>query len=229
MIITSETIVVEPRSDKSVTVVVDRPHVRLSNLAISHEIADHFLITGINFGRQNQLLGPGAIPAALFSTKAAPEDYDFDALDDDDNKVVTISATNISTRPRPFAVSLVTSPLREQPRASLRRVLGFGSTPIPPGTSAKISVQPGHDFVADRLVVPSTIADHFSVTSIECVTLEQLATSPIPATTFSEKCARVTRRGLALELVPSSCFLTITVENTSRKFCDFTCAFVGIF
>lgn len=231
-LLTSKTIVVEPGYNESVEVVIDNPNQRLKRLLISHEIADHFLVTGLSFGGRGQMLSPGGVPAALFSTEATPEDYDFDALG---NGPVKISATNTSGEPRPFDIVLVMGVFLKDlsfptPR---RNFLGFGSTSIPAGASANISVEPTRTFYGARLVVPSATAEHFAVSSIRCNMVEQLSfamtTSPVPAMVFSEKAPQIGRHGFDLDRVRPHEFLTIQIHNTSRDARNFSCAFTGMF
>jgi hypothetical protein len=231
-LLTSKTIVIEPGYDESVEVVIDNPNQRLKRLLISHEIADHFMMTKLSFGGRDQMLSSSGVPAALFSTEAAPEDYDFDVLG---NGPVKISATNTSGEPRPFSVVLVMGVfLKDLSFPSPRRnFLGFGSTLIPAGASADIGAKPTRSFYGARLVVPSAMTEHFAVSGIRCNFTEQLSfamtTSPVPAMVFSEKAPQIGRHGFDLDRVRPHEFLTIQIHNTSRDAHNFSCAFTGMF
>jgi hypothetical protein len=232
-ILTSETIVIEPNHDKSVVILPD-PRFRPRQILIPHEAANNFFVTEIKFGRRSQLLSTGAVHASLFSNNAAPEDFDFEPLKEDED--IKISATNISDKPTPFSVSLVGDRwdrnLRHEQKTTqlVRNFIGFGSTNLQPGSSANISVQPQLPFHGERLIIPSSLADNFAVSSIKCGHNEQMViSSPVPAMLFSEQNPQIGMRGLALDVVHTSMLLTIQIVNTSNNIRNFSCSFVGTF
>lgn len=228
----SNTIDVEPRSDKSV-VITPPPNFNLRRFLIEEDIAKRFLITGIAFGKNNQLLGPGSIPALLFSAGGLHHSYDFDHnLVGDDIK---ISATNITTEPHPFFVVAigdlnehVSIPNKTNPPTHVHRrtFLGLGHTSIPPEQSAIIAVQPAYAFRTEELFIPSTIAKSFVVRGIKVGHMDQMLTSsPIPGQLFTEKV--IPPATLKLDVCAPQVFLSLSVDNLSKTHQNFNAAFVG--
>lgn len=226
------TVLVEPRQDKSVSF-LPPPGFRLRRLILPMEYARRFVVTNVSFGDvpriNSQMMSPGAVPGVLFSEDAVPENYDFGTLHEGDE--ISVSATNISSEPSHFTVVFMGDTDLPYENLQLRRnFLGFGVTTVRPGLQANIAVQPVLPFRAERLVIPSSMVESFTISDIKVGANSQLRlSSPLPANLFTEQSPMTGSRGLALDTVHRSLFLTIKVNNISKVPCDFSCAFVGVF
>jgi len=89
----SSSTIIGSGSDATV-VVAPPPKFHLHRFLIDKTVAEKFLITGIAFDKNNQMLSPGAIPALLFSETGPHLSYDFDPNPTGDE--IRISATNIT-------------------------------------------------------------------------------------------------------------------------------------
>jgi hypothetical protein len=227
-ILKPKAVVVEPGCDLPLVVKAPR-NFRLRRLIVDRAVTENFAITALSFNKNNQFIGPGAVPALLFAHDAYPENYDFDLLNEDDE--IKLSVANLSSKVRSFAVGLLgdSEPIRQHER---NQFLGLGFTSVPEGGSCNISVQPGLTFFStfrgERLVIPSTIAEHFEVTDIKVGKVSQMrSTQPVPATVFTEQTPYLGRMGLALDVCSPSMFITISVENKSKRARSFCGALIG--
>lgn len=224
-IIKSEEITIHPNCDRTVSIIPPPGLKRLSRLVVDDLLAARFIITGIALGRRNQMMSPGAVPAELF-TRTFGGDYNFDLLPPDTE--VRISATNISAELSPFEIAILGDDDIAEAPPKRRNFIGFGNTTVAPKSQARICVQPGYAFRAERPIIPSTIAENFTVSNILVGKQEQLRTSsPIPADLFSEKV--LGGLGLGFDVCAPSVFLTIVVNNVSTEAQNFRCAFIGTF
>jgi len=100
------------------------------------------------------------------------------------------------------------------------------SPPIMPGVGAiDIVSRPQICFRGERLVIPSTIAQHFSIIDIKVGNRSQLANSTaLPAMTFCENAIGVR---LALDTAVVAQDIALVVENDSRDEQTFTAALIG--
>jgi hypothetical protein len=203
------------------------PGFRLRRLIIPGEIAEHFLLTSLAFGKNNQMMSPGAVPAILFSDNANPQSYDFDPNPENDE--IKISVTNQSDKTIMFVAAAFGD---DSPDAKVNHTnfIGLGNTSVPSGQGANICVQPAQKFQGRRLVVPSTIGSDFSITGIKVGHHDQFRdnTPPIPAFLFSETRVPETN-DLNLDTCHESVFLTLSVLNTSRDTKNFSAALTGLF
>jgi hypothetical protein len=206
---------------------------RPRQVIIPKDIASRFIVDNIfidRFGQKkndSQMMSPGGLPAAVFAEDAVTETYDFDSTRPCDK--FCLSVTNRSTEPSPFMFCLSGDIEPVDPSLQFRHLpLGFGGWLVQPRGRIHVYTQPIKPFKGQRLVVPSQIADNFSISQIRVGKHDQLTTSA-PASLFTEQTPRVGAQGLGLDTVSPSLFLEIVADNISQTVCHFTCAFLGTF
>lgn len=100
--------------------------------------------------------------------------------------------------------------------------------PAPPtihGSAVDVVSRPQVVFRGERLIIPSNVAQHFSVIDIKVANRSQLANSTaLPAMAFCESARGVT---LALDTAVVAQDITIVVENESSSDQTFTAALFG--
>lgn len=112
-----------------------------------------------------------------------------------------------------------------EPQKSREFPLGFPETDIPAGATREVIVQPQIPFRGERLVIPSDIAGLFSIDDIRVGKNSQfVASSPIPARTFSEVGVGV---GLHLDTAQVSQQIVLRVRNISGQDATFRAALIG--
>lgn len=217
---------ISPRADRTLRARTGR-YFRIAQLSIPHETAAKLLLTSLSVAGRSQFLSAGCVPALLFSDQAVVEDFDLDPTTETDDEIC-VSLTNTTDLPAEVEVTLRGYVEGEVLAGAKRRFMGLGSTLIAGGQRCNVHVQPARIFQAERLVVPSTVADHFRLVDVKVGKSSQLVSSgSLPAAMFTEKVPQSVERGLAIDFCYPSVFLTITVDNVSGEARYFTGALVG--
>jgi hypothetical protein len=220
----TDQVVADPLRDVRVSF-CPSPGFRLRRLVVQPEVAERFVITGITFGKRNQLLCPGAVPAQLF-LPSLTNHYDFDELALGEE--IEVSATNISEKRAPFSMAAVGDGESRDPHSSqFQSFIGLGVTTVRPQKTANVFITPALNFLADELLVPSSVAAHFLINGIRVGNRDQTRGACAPASMFAETCPR--RKNIALEMCHRNVFLAIAVENTSDVPRNFMGALAGTF
>jgi len=225
-------LVVEPETTRTAVLELTESF-RPKQVIIPKDIARRFVVDDIFIDQfrqgknDSQMMSPGSLPAAVFAEDAIAETYDFDSTRPCDK--FCLSVTNITTEPSPFMFCLSGDREPLDPNLQSRHLpLGFGRWLVQPRGRIHVYTQPIKPFKGQRLVVPSQIADNFSISQIRVGKHDQLTTSA-PASLFTEQTPRVGAQGLGLDTVSPSLFLEIVADNISQTVCHFTCAFLGTF
>jgi hypothetical protein len=193
-------------------------------LVVPHGFAEDFLITDIKCRGYSQLISTGALPALFFSDLAFPEILYFDRLRENEDMIVSV--TNQSQHNRSFSCRVLGD---VEPMAGPRQhVLGCGSTLVAGRGSANINVQPLVEFTPCRLVIPSTIRQHFRVEGLYRVSdgerLSLFSSPDLLGQNFTELMVN----DIDLEhSVSRKQFLTISVTNLTEQGRNFQAAVVG--
>jgi hypothetical protein len=104
-------------------------------------------------------------------------------------------------------------------------VIGFGPTVILGDSTAIFQAQPQLIFRGSRLIVPSALANNFSINDIRVGKDSQaVSANPIPAAAFSELAVGV---NLGLDTATPGIIITISVSNTTRAQQTFSAALIG--
>ncbi len=104
-------------------------------------------------------------------------------------------------------------------------VIGFGPTSIPAGESATFIAKPNADFDGERLIVPSSLANSFSIEDISVGGESQaVSANPIPAAAFSELSVGV---NLGLRKANEKAELQLKVLNATKESQTFAAALIG--
>jgi hypothetical protein len=104
-------------------------------------------------------------------------------------------------------------------------VIGFGPTPINGNMTAIFQAQPQLIFRGSRLIVPSALANNFSINDIRVGKDSQaVSANPIPAAAFSELAVGV---NLGLDTATPGIIITISVSNTIVMLQTFAAALIG--
>jgi hypothetical protein len=104
-------------------------------------------------------------------------------------------------------------------------VIGFGPIQIPAGETKIFKAQLKDDFSGTRLIVPSMLANDFSVNDIRVGGDSQaLSGNPIPAAAFSELAVGV---NLGLKKAKKGDDLELHVSNTTKDMKTFSAALIG--
>jgi hypothetical protein len=105
-------------------------------------------------------------------------------------------------------------------------IVGFGTSTVPAHSPCKVSVRPAVAFRPERLVVPSTIADHFRVATIEVDGVRQLSSvGSVPALAFTGRSPHL--QNLKRDVAKLDDFVSVTVVNDSDVEQVFQCALTG--
>jgi hypothetical protein len=103
--------------------------------------------------------------------------------------------------------------------------VGFGPASIEPGVTATFIAELTCDYDGERLIVPSSLANHFSVNDITVDEKSQVVSSnPIPAAAFSELAVGV---NLGLKTAKKDSKIALKVANTSSTAQVFAAAMIG--
>lgn len=104
-------------------------------------------------------------------------------------------------------------------------VIGFGPTVILANSTAIFQAQPQLIFRGSRLIVPSALANNFSINDIRVGKDSQaVSANPIPAAAFSELAVGV---NLGLDTATPGIIITISVSNTTAAQQTFAAALIG--
>jgi len=104
-------------------------------------------------------------------------------------------------------------------------VIGFGPTVILANSTAIFQAQPQLIFRGSRLIVPSALANNFSINDIRVGKDSQaVSANPIPAAAFSELAVGV---NLGLDTATPGIIITISVSNTTAAQQTFSAALIG--
>ena len=104
-------------------------------------------------------------------------------------------------------------------------VIGFGPTVIMANSTAIFQAQPQLIFRGSRLIVPSALANNFSINDIRVGKDSQaVSANPIPAAAFSELAVGV---NLGLDTATPGIIITISVSNTTAAQQTFSAALIG--
>jgi hypothetical protein len=107
--------------------------------------------------------------------------------------------------------------------AARRFPLGFVSGSIPPGGFADVKANPQIAFRAERLVIPNTLADFFSIVDLKVGNRSQFVSSgEVPALVFSEQGVGI---ALRMDTAQVSQDVVISVRNITDTFPTPTAAF----
>lgn len=200
-----------------------------TSISIPHEVAEHFYITDIKINKNSQFINPSCLPALVFSDRASPVELDLDPLQK--SSCITISVVNTSTfSAQTFEYLVRGTRIPPHPNVPKRVVVGLGSTQVQPRGSLNVSVQLVDETKLSRLIVPSSIADHFTIHSIRTsTTLQQLSpqyhlNEPTPAAEYAEHKSCLTDLAICVE---KQGFVTISAENITDAPRNFSGAFVG--
>jgi len=201
---------------------------RPSRMSVPDEVARRLMVTGLDVGGREQRVGPGAVPALLFSDRAVVEDLDLDPVVGVDE--VSVSFLNFSDGPvAPFEVVLSGYADGEVLADVGRRVVGLGSTTVLAGQRCHVCVQPKSSFRAGRLVVPSDVAGDFRIVDVWVGLNSQLAApGSLPATEHTEVVPQPEDCPLCRDTCPASAWITVAVENVSGADRSFTGALCGV-
>ena len=111
------------------------------------------------------------------------------------------------------------------PGDAIMCAIGLGSTLVYGVSSANIDVQPFEDFHLDRLIISSSVAEHFLVSDLK-VGVESQFDSPgvLPGTSFTENVFAIKLKG---SLAKRRQFITVCVTNQSKEAQNFQGALIG--
>jgi hypothetical protein len=220
-----ENSIIPPATNYKFTIIAEQ-YFRVRQIVIPHNIAERLVVTELSMGRLSQMASVGCVPAMLFSDRAATESYDLDPVSAGGE--ISISLTNLSEVPTEFEVAFMGHTERDVCPDRRRSFFGLGATDIRPGEYCNITVRPHIAFRSERLVVPSTIADHFDVIDIKVGYNSQLLSpGSIPAKQYTEKVPQSSEKVLCRDVCQPSVFHTVAVCNNSSKTQVFTGAMVG--
>jgi len=125
----------------------------------------------------------------------------------------------------PYAYSGYPHIVNQPPTQVREFVIGFGPTPITGLSTAIFQAQPQLIFRGSRLIVPSSLANFFSINDIRVGKDSQAVSSnPIPAAAFSELAVGV---NLGLDTATPGIIMTISVSNTNTMTQTFSAALIG--
>ena len=198
----------------------------IEQLLVPSGIAGDFLITDIKVGKDSQFIGPGCLPAAVFSTDAIPEllsGYDLLRA----NQLVVLSVTNQAAQERTFSAILRCLSIGKKVWLKRNNMVGFGSTLVPGGGSARIHSQVTVPFRPERIIVPTSSWGSFEVVSLIAGSLSSNGAErvePAQGSSFAE-----TSPGLVefKNTIPTGGWLTIFVKNVSNRAANFQGAVAG--
>lgn len=128
------------------------------NIVVPEEVARDFLVANFQVGKNSQFVSAEAVSAYFFARRSRTEDLAFDTLPR--GMKMRLSVTNLRDEPRTFSAVLrgeLCPPAPSSHPKPRRAVLGLGCTVVPPGTTARVSVQPQVGFRPDYLVVPPDV------------------------------------------------------------------------
>lgn len=104
-------------------------------------------------------------------------------------------------------------------------IIGFGPTAVNANSTATFQAQPQLVFRGSRLIIPSTIANNFSVNDIRVGKDSQaVSANAIPAAAFSELGVGV---ALGLDTATPGILITLLVSNTTGGSQTFSAALIG--
>jgi hypothetical protein len=104
-------------------------------------------------------------------------------------------------------------------------VIGFGPVVILANSTAIFQAQPQLIFRGSRLIVPSALANNFSINDIRVGKDSQaVSANPIPAAAFSELAVGV---NLGLDTAVPGIIITISISNTTAAQQTFAAALIG--
>jgi len=111
------------------------------------------------------------------------------------------------------------------PGDAIMCAIGLGSTLVRSCCSANINVQPLEEFHLDRLIISSSVAEHFLVSDLK-VGVESQFDSPgaLPGTSFTENVFAIKLKG---SLARRRQFITVCVTNQSKEAQNFQGALIG--
>jgi hypothetical protein len=110
-------------------------------------------------------------------------------------------------------------------RVSTDYVVGFGLHMVPARERLVVSVRPDVAFRPVRLVIPSEVARHFQVVSVEIGLKNQIVSIfALPAVMFTEQAHGV---HLGMDVASPTDNVSVTVVNTSDAEQNFQCGLVG--
>jgi len=125
----------------------------------------------------------------------------------------------------PYAYSGYPHIVNHPPTQVREFVIGFGPTLILGSSTAIFQAQPQLIFRGSRLIVPSALANNFSINDIRVGKDSQAVSSnPIPAAAFSELAVGV---NLGLDTATPGIIITISVSNTTLAQQTFSAALIG--
>jgi len=125
----------------------------------------------------------------------------------------------------PYAYSGYPHIVNHPPTQVREFVIGFGPTIILANSTAIFQAQPQLIFRGSRLIVPSALANNFSINDIRVGKDSQAVSSnPIPAAAFSELAVGV---NLGLDTATPGIIITISVSNTTAAQQTFSAALIG--
>lgn len=125
----------------------------------------------------------------------------------------------------PYAYSGYPHIVNHPPTQVREFVIGFGPTVILANSTAIFQAQPQLIFRGSRLIVPSALANNFSINDIRVGKDSQAVSSnPIPAAAFSELAVGV---NLGLDTATPGIIITISVSNTTAAQQTFSAALIG--
>lgn len=135
-------------------------------------------------------------------------------------------APNLYRAPHPAAYGMGQPAIVHNPPTQVREfIIGFGPTVVNANSTAVFTAQPQLIFRGSRLIIPSTIANNFSVNDIRVGKDSQAVSSnPIPAAAFSELGVGV---ALGLDTATPGILITLSVANTTGGNQTFSAALIG--
>ena len=197
----------------------------IEQLLVPSGIAGDFLITDIKVGKDSQFIGPGCLPAAVFSTDAIPEllsGYDLLRA----NQPVVLSVTNQAAQERTFSAILRCLRIGKKVWPK-RNMVGFGSTLVPGGGSARIHSQVTVPFRPERIIVPSSLWGSFKVVSLITGSLSSNGAERVEPAQGSPFAETSPGRVEFKNTVPWGGWLIIFVKNMSNRAANFQGAVAG--
>ncbi len=125
----------------------------------------------------------------------------------------------------PYAYSGYPHIVNHPPTQVREFVIGFGPTVILANSTAIFQAQPQLIFRGSRLIIPSALANNFSLNDIRVGKDSQAVSSnPVPAAAFSELAVGV---NLGLDTATPGIIITISVSNTTAAQQTFSAALIG--
>jgi hypothetical protein len=212
---------VPPLSSASMTITA-REKFWPTSFSIPHEVAEHFYVTDVKIDKNSQFISPGCLPALVFSDQAASEEIDFEELQKP-SSTLTISVTNASSTSKTFSGTLKGTKIPRSPDKPQKIIVGLGSTLVKPDQIMNVNTLiRAHNTKLSRLIIPSSVADHFTISSTR-------PSSPClppsaPATEYTEQ--RPCLVDLSIYINAMS-FINISVRNTGDNPQNFSGAFIG--